>query len=1640
MRKKILAGLLSLAMVLTYIPVSTYADIVPTSAAKANQESTNNDSQEASTVVFKNNGYPYGKEMSGDTVKLVIETEETADSYQWQSADSKDGEYTDINWAKNSTYTIRPTSGTWYRCVVDGVPSKAVQLIKPGKDTDITWTRPHYDRDYFWYISNGTMAYWTYSYRFDVAGLYTKDGKNYMLSTNYSNNDEWSMYSTSKQYPNSGNGSLTNSDNPLEALRISFDDNDYEVIFEVDLKDGDRAFSFSGDAQIGNSSTSGDYADYAALNATLKNNKLQKIAMIGAANVNQASDDDPAFVITPITENSIFWIGHRSSRKTFSYNTMENAETGYKTQLINGQNVVTSVEGKDTGLTMSWYNLESGGSVKFKFSVGTVKATGAVSAKVDYPNEKITGLEASKSYVVTADGEQYTLTTDAKGGMALAGTDDNGKPYDFFGKAISFAKVDTPDALTNIDVSARPVSPSKPSNLEDASVNTPEAAQRAEIKGMTENSVTISPADGQQYAYSSDGNSWITLTGSDKDENGCYKVAGLSDKVYIKTRKNATDDAAASEWSEAAEVILKASIIADVKAYNGEYDGKVHTIEVNPTNVSDAVIKYSLTPYGEYTTDITMPELTDIGTTCVYYKIEKDGYYPLYGRADITITKRTLSIVWSDLTVQYDGTAKLPTATLKGLLDGDTADVEVSLYYYDNATEPGRYLVKANVSGFNADKYIVTDENITFFTIEKADRADKPVITATAETVSGKKDGKITGLTTDMEYRTVSSDESGEDEYFPVTDAMLADDYVFESGTYAIRYKETGYKKASEDTIVTVAEGKKYVIKLPAENEQIGYTITSDKSEIGYNEEAILTVTLKSGYERTDDFTITVNGAKVTNIGEGSSFTFPVKDAGEDIIISVTGVADVAAPTGEISLGKTSSWKTFLNNITFNLFFKERQHVTITAEDEGTGVKSVEYYIYTPTKDKSGLSLSEVEAISNWKEGMEFNIDPSAKYVIYAKLTDNAGNVAYISTDGIVLDDAAPAVTGITEGKSYCKDVNFTVSDNEEDIYSVTYKIDGGDITELYADSSGKYTIPVTDIVEADTAKNITLVVTDKAGNETVINIKAVHEYKAAEEVNPTVLYKGYTVYKCDECDYIYNNDYVSALGTAALVPNDKKQLTDTKTLAQAILDSTGEPSFKEEDKTYYDRLIKSVDSMLADIKKAEELKQTIDDAKITEIINPTIDDKDKLDETLINITELLDENNAETPTQSLTDEQKKELGSLKDIINEKLGVIAKVGEELKAVKEGTSTEAGVDTIDKMENVQPGDRETIASVLAKLDAFKIKYADNLSDEQKKTVDGYYTMVLGKLNAVEADIAADTTTDVIGDIKTSAIDEEGIKSQIKEALKKAGLENVDVEVTEFNKTPATLHEKGKIKGTVEIKSGETTKLVEIDNELPELSTYVNYESVVEEGAPKADVSVDVNALMDNVLGEEECSHLMNGSNANITLNIKNKDAVVTDEEVKAIADKLTDNEKIGKYLDINLYLSIVDDNGVAIITNAKISEANTTFTIKIDVPEELRPVDGVNRTYQIIRVHNGVAEVLDATYDETDHTLTFMTDRFSTYAIVYSDAESLTPADSQVSDGGSTATGDVNSVAGWLLLMAAATLGIIVVSKKRRYAK
>ena len=171
---------------------------------------------------------------------------------------------------------------------------------------------------------------------------------------------------------------------------------------------------------------------------------------------------------------------------------------------------------------------------------------------------------------------------------------------------------------------------------------------------------------------------------------------------------------------------------------------------------------------------------------------------------------------------------------------------------------------------------------------------------------------------------------------------------------------------------------------------------------------------------------------------------------------------DIEKPTGEIVIG-TNKWQEFLNKITFGLFFKDTQTVTINAADN-SGTVFVSYLV-------TDQDLSEAELQSLVFSGYEepFRIDPNGEYIVYAMLVDESLNITYLRSDRVTVDNVQPVITGIENGKTYCEAQTVTVDEK----YVDTVTVNG---TEVTLDKNNSFTLS-----PADGEQRI--IVTDRAGN-----------------------------------------------------------------------------------------------------------------------------------------------------------------------------------------------------------------------------------------------------------------------------------------------------------------------------------------------------------------------------------------------------------------------------------------------------------------------------------------------------------------------------------------------------------------------------
>ncbi|MFQ9077260.1 MAG: InlB B-repeat-containing protein [Ruminococcus sp.] len=177
---------------------------------------------------------------------------------------------------------------------------------------------------------------------------------------------------------------------------------------------------------------------------------------------------------------------------------------------------------------------------------------------------------------------------------------------------------------------------------------------------------------------------------------------------------------------------------------------------------------------------------------------------------------------------------------------------------------------------------------------------------------------------------------------------------------------------------------------------------------------------------------------------------------------------DTEKPTGEIIIG-TNKWNEFLNELTFGIFFKDTQEVTINAVDN-SGVVFVSYLV----TDKE-LSEAELNSLVFRAYEEPFSIDPNGEYIVYVMLVDENINITYLRSDRITLDNIQPIISGIENGKTYCEAQTVTVDEK----YVDTVTVNG---TAVTLDADGGFVLPPTNGEQK-------IVVTDKAGNNAEVTV-----------------------------------------------------------------------------------------------------------------------------------------------------------------------------------------------------------------------------------------------------------------------------------------------------------------------------------------------------------------------------------------------------------------------------------------------------------------------------------------------------------------------------------------------------------------------
>lgn len=390
------------------------------------------------------------------------------------------------------------------------------------------------------------------------------------------------------------------------------------------------------------------------------------------------------------------------------------------------------------------------------------------------------------------------------------------------------------------------------------------------------------------------------IVGYSDEYDGAYHTVDATSLPEGATAQYSTDG---KNWSPEAPKIRDAGTLT--VAYRVTIDGATAegevTLEVKPRAITVAADDSSKT-YGEadpvFTWTITSGELVE-GESLQGLEIERedndnvrDGGYALhltqakdanpnynitFVDGVFTINQRLLTVTWGTSEFVYDGKEHCPEATLGNVIGEDDLGATVE----GSQTEAGTSYTATlgALTGKAAGNYALPTEGLTCeFSIKNAAQ-DAPKVQAEAETVSGKRDGKIVGVDATMEWRAKDADG-----YQAVGEGVteLKD---LAAGVYEVRYQAKANYDVSSATEITVAAGRKLVVALPT-NQQ-GYTLTATATELDWHGSATLTMSIDSAYFAGKDYAVKVDGKAVKLADDG---TYELKDVERDVSVTVEGV------------------------------------------------------------------------------------------------------------------------------------------------------------------------------------------------------------------------------------------------------------------------------------------------------------------------------------------------------------------------------------------------------------------------------------------------------------------------------------------------------------------------------------------------------------------------------------------------------------------------------------------------------------------------------------------------------------------------------------------------------------------------------
>ena len=489
---------------------------------------------------------------------------------------------------------------------------------------------------------------------------------------------------------------------------------------------------------------------------------------------------------------------------------------------------------------------------------------------------------------------------------------------------------------------------------------------------------------------------------------------------------------------------------------------------------------------------------------------ESDNYEISYVSGTLTVEPKTITVTIASKTSVYgEELAALTADDHGGIVNGDTGVYALETTA-TSASNVGEYAITGTALD---DNYSITFVYGTY-TITKA-TATAVAPTANTLTYKGSEQTLITAGSTNDGSLVYSLEMDG------IYTAELPK--AIDAGAYYVWYKVIGDENHTDSTPAFVE------VEIAKADPGIG-AVTADVLFDTLETNAILLTRANTDISGN----LTVDAGQSLAWGSNEiRYTFTPDDANYKVVtgtLNVT-VADTVAPGAVITL--QDHWNQFWNGLTFDMFFNKPQTFTIHTQDAVSGVYETGYYLAD-----AELTLEEVKTIEEWTEYTgPVKVDPDKAFVIYAKVSDKAGNVTYVNSEGIVLDATMPVISGVEDGGIYYGDVTIAVNDTYFDDFSVD-----GHSEEL---SNGTYCI------KADNREH-TVVATDQAGNKTACKITVYKIYTVTFVADGEIL----VAVQVNHGDDVELPEIPEKEGYTAAWDHDGKNITDHTVITAVYIEN----------------------------------------------------------------------------------------------------------------------------------------------------------------------------------------------------------------------------------------------------------------------------------------------------------------------------------------------------------------------------------------------------------------------------------------------------------------------------------------------------